>query len=885
MSLDRLLAVSDVEADGLMVTTAGTYVRTVGVQAVAQPLTAGAEGRRRHRARMLDLASRMKAHQSMQITVQSDPIAIEHVIDAARRDVEAAAAAAIARGEHDLAVAMRRLHAGEAQTLTRYAQAQAAQQLGYYVTVPWRPGPDPLMYRRRGPQPRWHRRPQQVEWADHHRAARDSLRAASGVLDSLSSMEPWLLDGTAQLALLRNRLMPGAGMAPERFAGLPRITPPATAEEARERRAELLRALASDFAPRFHRADLLHASGAIERTMRVDTSPEATTAWWLLPILELPLPYRLTVHLHATDRARERFLQRARRRRLRATTLTRYRRGMDISPEHEEAEAEARQLDAELRSSARAGLWDVSMYLTVLDPDGDTERLDEITDTIGREFTSLTDATLRPSIGFARGTWASTLPLGIDRLGATRRYAARNVADVVPLIGTRCGTPGGVPVGFAAPGRTLELLDPYDSKFTTSVGVITGLSGRGKTLTSSRLIKSWIARGGTVRIIDRSSVDDQAAGAARGMGHYEPLASLIPGAQIVRMGAKGGPVICPWDVADAAAVPATKLSFLGAIHSLLIGQRSAGTQDRVLTATEESLLARAIESVYLHASETGERPCEQLLLDRLAVLAEQAASAGNGEAAATYRLLAERLEPYGESGTYSHLLNDPTTVPDDAPLIVYDLGGIDTGLGGPIALTIAEREERLIGARRGKLLRGELPRGGSWTGRTAVIIDECWSQLAHDTAGQWLNEWARRVRHIATALVAITQHLSDFKNEQGRALLRQAQWNLVFGADDDELSEVRADLGLSAEEQEIIGDLTTIQGQFASAYLVSKRGRGTVRIQLADLEYWMCSADPRRDQPLRSLALRQTGDDAWQALRLLVDPDWHADHRDLVASV
>ena len=40
-------------------------------------------------------------------------------------------------------------------------------------------------------------------------------------------------------------------------------------------------------------------------------------------------------------------------------------------------------------------------------------------------------------------------------------------------------------------------------------------------------------------------------------------------------------------------------------------------------------------------------------------------------------------------------------------------------------------------------------------------------------AGAWLNERARRTRHIACALLVITQHLADFANPQGQRAAAQ----------------------------------------------------------------------------------------------------------------
>ena len=57
--------------------------------------------------------------------------------------------------------------------------------------------------------------------------------------------------------------------------------------------------------------------------------------------------------------------------------------------------------------------------------------------------------------------------------------------------------------------------------------------------------------------------------------------------------------------------------------------------------------------------------------------------------------------------------------------------------------------------------------------------------------------------------------------------------------------------------------------------MISKRGRGAVRIAPGDPEYWIASSNPELDQPRRHAALRDTDGDAWQALTLLCDPAWH----------
>ena len=70
---------------------------------------------------------------------------------------------------------------------------------------------------------------------------------------------------------------------------------------------------------------------------------------------------------------------------------------------------------------------------------------------------------------------------------ATRKYATRNVGDTVPLVGTGCGSPTGIPFAFADPGRTLELLNPYDPAHANHTLLISGRSGAGKTILANVL--------------------------------------------------------------------------------------------------------------------------------------------------------------------------------------------------------------------------------------------------------------------------------------------------------------------------------------------------------------------------------------------------------------
>lgn len=75
---------------------------------------------------------------------------------------------------------------------------------------------------------------------------------------------------------------------------------------------------------------------------------------------------------------------------------------------------------------------------------------------------------------------------------------------------------------------------------------------------------------------------------------------------------------------------------------------------------------------------------------------------------------------------------------------------------------------------------------------------------------------------------------------------------------------------MSEEEIAAVATLRTVKREYATAFLCNgKRGSGTVSIRVSEMEYWIATSDPVRDEPLRRRALAQADGDGWRALRLL----------------
>ncbi|MDA0167166.1 hypothetical protein OM076_43300 [Solirubrobacter ginsenosidimutans] len=866
------MPIAAVEPDGLMVTSRREYVRLLRLPRVLQPLAGGRGHREQLRDRLAAIASGLPAGERLQVVVSAEPLDAERALARDWREITTSTRDCDASTQE----AMRRLGYGLEQSVRASGPVVDAVEVDWLAAIAHRGAA--IAHPRGGCAV--------IPRAVHEAAAADSWELADGMRGDLAAAgcEVEALDGGQALAELARAIDPSRRLDAVEFSGLPVVLDTIDPEAALAHRHGLIAAIGGGAQLRagrdtFERADHDAPAREVEAVLHLSSPPGHTSPWWMLGLLEFPAPWRLAVHVTATDRVRQRrrYRRRRRRRRLWADLRRRERKGVLVDEDAYAQEEEAAEIAAELQSGGAAGLYEVSLYLSIRRPVEERDELARQLARLIREFESYTDAHLYDGRFLVEDSWLGTLPLAIDPLRASRHFSQRNIADCLPLLSTSASSRGGVPLGFATPGNTLERVDPFDPRYRTHVVLVTGASGSGKTVTVNAVLSRNVARGARGYIIDRSSSEDE-GGSTRQAGHYEQFAQLVPGSRVLHYGAsERDAVLNPWDVADVHAVSASKVGFLLALHTLLVGDPTSGVP--ALAGLERTLLTRGIQAVYARCAQTGEAPRERLLYEELRRLArEQVADQADGDlsVASELRRLAERLHPFIDDGPNAWMCDQPTTLESGAPLVLFDLAGLPDALAGPVILTLVDYIDRDVAQRRARFRSGHSNESGPWAGRSFLAIDEAWKPLLTPEAGSWLNEWARRTRHNACALFAITQHLADFANAQGRALLRNSVLRLMFHTAHDELDGVREALGYHDEDLDAVSGQETRKGEFATCYLDSEvHGRTAVRIYLSDIEYWACSADPDRDQPLRALAMAEADGDAWNAMRLLVDPAWH----------
>jgi hypothetical protein len=858
----ELLALEAIDQTGLAITSEGAFVRILHV-IPPNPIILSAEDRGAIAAAYAHLVSRLRADQSLQFYVEARPVNLDEVLAHSRREVAAWSGELPGRGQparDPLALSRWRLNAAMEESLRLHADDQAAVQFNAYVVVPYLPNQNSARGLLNQLRPGRNKLPVATlerEQKAHRRAVRESLAQADAIRSELEalSLPTRLLNGEEVAALLWARFNPtyaDSGRKP-RFETevLGELEAPRDRKEARAAAAKLRAQIARsslDFRSSRHCVEI---DRDIEQTIYAATTADATSMGWLMSAMLTRQPFTLSVHVRALDRRSER--QRLKRgyRRLFAVNRDAEMKGWVPDYDRYAQEQETQALLSEMAGHERASLFRVSIYQSIRarGPEADPALLNEAVDYCADQIESMSDCRVNRGEFQQAALWQSTLPLGRDVAGRARRYATRNVGDTVPLVGTSCGSPSGIPFAFSDPGRTLELLDPYDRTHSNFTMLVNGRSGSGKTMAANIIVSRCLAHGARAFVLDRA-------------GHYNVLTDLVDGARAVEIGADESPyALNPWDVPDPGDVSLEKVAFLVSLHGVMMGEEG-------LTTLERAQLGAAVRAVYARAAQTGETPREAMLRDELITRAEDEHQQGSIEVASVLRNLGERLGEFCGDGSYAYLLDRETNISPDSPLVVFDTRRCPEVVLRPVMFSIVEYITRAIERHRDEF-RGLSARADApmFTGRTVLLIDEAWHLVGRKETGEFANDLARRARHLGLFLIVMSQHLSDFATEHGLALIRNSTMQLLLAQHPDEIPFAQEALQLSDEEAAMVGRLKTVKGSHSQAFWVNgNRGKGRVALRVGPVEYWCFTSDPVRDEPMRQAAIEATDGDTWAAI-------------------
>jgi hypothetical protein len=871
----NLLAVSDIYDSGLIITQEGALVWIANVIPPNWTLLSDLE-RQQLAMAQAELGRLLRANETVQFVVRATPVDPRRALEATRMEVGAIAGerpSSDRPAHNELDRARWRLYGAMEQSVIGQAGAHAAMSTDCYMIVPYTPSAGGL--RGRLEQARSDRLPAgplTPRLSEHRRAARESRDRALDLCEILdkAGVRTRLLDGKEVADLLWRRFNPTTAAERPSYPSVSEIVgelrPREELEDAKET-ARLLR-------ERIARSDLDFSRSPwfceidrdFEQSVYVKGEIRDTQLGWLYEAMQrIQLPWTLCVYVHGLDRRWEHQKVKAKHNRLHALEAEAARKGQPVNVDRQLQRAETQELLAKMASEQRTAIHRMSVYATVHAPGPapDPAELRRVVQRAGEEISARADAEVWRSPHIQRELFETTLPLGRDVADRSKRYVSEVIGDTIPLPGTRVGSAAGVPWMFSAPGRALENAHPFDERHENLIALVTGAAGAGKTMLANSFIGRTLAAGMTWYVIDRA-------------GHYELLCRLI-GGQHIDLGADSCPyAVNPWDVDDVRAVPRNKVSYLLALHRLLIGDE--GHLDR----GEVSQLEAAIRHAYDLAAQYGEQPRESHLLKALEARATQESEAGSVETAALIRSLAQRLGPYcragvcGEptagEGTYAYLLDQETTVPKDSPMVVFDTRQVSEDIMPAVAFSLVETVRLLAERHHQQLADSPELHARLLAGRVGLAMDEMWSLLLHADTASHVMDLGRRHRHWALFTLVATQQLRDFTSEHGRTFLDNSSMKFLGKQRNDREVELACELFRLSSGERLA--LATLQMQMQQQRRKESRwlwlngdiGRGLVSLRLSPLEYWMYTSDRRRDVPLRQRKIAEHGGNLWAAL-------------------
>jgi type IV secretory pathway VirB4 component len=577
----------------------------------------------------------------------------------------------------------------------------------------------------------------------------------------------------------------------------------------------------------------LWLDGKYVGTQYMSETPHETWMGWLVDLLTLSVEYTMTMYVHMCDQDS-----------VRKKLTTRYRLGMVASTQLatpdleglESTRSAAAAIQEFLRSSNKA--FDISVYIKT---HADTpEKLAQHMDEIRRVFKNR-GAILDRAQMLQFDAWQSTLPMGVDKLAIVHRVMSPVVGTFWPFFTASCGTPDGVPFGFAIASREPVLLNPFfrgAGKDANNMFVV-GTTGAGKSFAVSMMILRLLPLGTRFVLIDKT-VDK--------FGAYRFLTELLGPeyCAYVDLGPNSGFILNPFDLGpeDNPGEPAAdKVSNLLSLLDIMLAPE--GREE--LNVEEKSLLDGLIRVAYMDATLRGTVPT---MSDLARVTTQAAADEIDPLQRDRLQQFSRGLSLFTRAGAFGGLVDGYTNVDTEKLFIVFDTRDVND-----------PRLERMAVFILAEFIRRKAAESKARGIRFAAIIDEAATLMRFKAGARLLDDLSRRARHYGMMLVSITQQLKDFfrQSELADSVVKNAHMKILLRQDPSDLKLLKETLRLTDAEVQHIENFTKDEEKRrdSQCLLIVGGVHGTIRLVPSPMDYWICTSEPIKDIPRRQEMIRE----------------------------
>ena len=349
----------------------------------------------------------------------------------------------------------------------------------------------------------------------------------------------------------------------------------------------------------------------------------------------------------------------------------------------------------------------------------------------------------KPSVLRMEHGFASTIPLGRDRLNTGNNLNTAPLSTTFPFVSSDLSSNEGILYGINRHNNSLILFDRFNMENANMV--VFAKSGGGKSYFVKLEILRSLMLGVNVIVIDPEN-------------EYEHLCQTVGGTYIsISLGSNAH--INPFELPKIPEGERSEdvfrnniASLIGLLH-IMLGS---------VTPEEDTVLERAIRESYAVRDITENSNFGQLPhagYPTTSDLYEILRSMDGGDS------LAKRLSKYTE-GIFSGFLNNATNVEINNQMVVFNIRDLEDELR-PIAMYIVLQ-----------FIWNEMR---SNITRRIVAVDEAWVMMQNDDAAAFMFGIAKRCRKYYTGLTTITQDVSDFMTSRyGKPIVTNSSLQLLL---------------------------------------------------------------------------------------------------------
>ncbi len=370
----------------------------------------------------------------------------------------------------------------------------------------------------------------------------------------------------------------------------------------------------------------------------------------------------------------------------------------------------------------------------------DKDELERVTSTVESTFAAMLIYTRRAYFQAEQG-FNSTMPVGNDELQITFNMSTSPIASSFPFTSAELSSDNGILYGINRHNNSLILFDRFSLQNANSL--IFATSGAGKSYAVKLEVIRSMMMGVDVIVIDPEM-------------EYKHLSDAVGGTYInisLSSRSKINPFELPRPMTETFSVEDIIRSAVITIKGLLrlmLGK---------MTTAEDSILDRALLETYAKKDivpgvdlSTVEPPILQDFQDILEGME------GTAD-------LVVRLRKYTE-GTFSGLLNSPTTVQMSNQLVIFSVRDLEDELR-PIAIyTIVNYIWNVVRSERKKRI---------------LVIDEAWWLMQSEDSAKFIFALVKRCRKYYLGVTTVTQDVNDFlTSPYGQAIVTNSSMQLLL---------------------------------------------------------------------------------------------------------